>query len=93
MIYRAIVADARDPAGRGRLRVMIPAVTGESISEWIWPIVTNSHPVLPPPGSQVWVMFENGDKDVPVWLGGAELTAETRIQELEQRVSALEQSV
>lgn len=76
---------------------MIPAMTGESISEWIWPIVTNGYVVLPTPGSQVWVVFENGDKDVPVWLGGTELTAEndlqTRVQELEQRLSALEQAV
>jgi phage baseplate assembly protein gpV len=69
VIYRAIVADNRDPAERGRIKVIIPSVTGTAISEWIWPVVSAGYWVLPDPGKQVWVMFENGDQDAPVWLG------------------------
>jgi phage baseplate assembly protein gpV len=69
VIYRAIVADVRDPAERGRIKVMIPSITGEAVSEWIWPVVPAGYWVLPEPAEQVWVMFENGDQDAPVWLG------------------------
>lgn len=97
MIYRAIVADVRDPSDRGRIKVMIPALTGQSISEWIWPIVPNGYLVLPTPGDQVWVLFENGDRDVPVWIGGAHPKPEAdvlnRLADLEQRLSTLEQAV
>lgn len=67
MIYRAIVADSRDPAGKNRLRVMVPALSGQAISDWIWPVVRQG--VLPSAGEQVWILFENGDQDFPVWLG------------------------
>ena len=69
MIYRALAARVDDPSNRGRIKVMIPSLTGEAISEWIWPIITGGYLVVPRPGEQVWVMFENGDQDSPVWLG------------------------
>jgi hypothetical protein len=76
---------------------MIPAVTGQAISEWIWPVVSSGYWVLPDPGSQVWVLFENGDYDAPVWIGKTQQTPEyallERIQELEDRVAALESAI
>lgn len=69
MIYRAIVADNRDPAQQGRLKVMIPALSGSAISDWIWPVIPVEPESAPDAGGQVWVMFENGDQDVPVWIG------------------------
>jgi hypothetical protein len=107
VIYRAIVADNRDPAERGRIKVMIPSITGTAISEWVWPVVTGGYLFIPEPGEQVWVMFENGDQDVPVWLGktkqkeGGDVHpsapwavsqgAEVGGEELEERVQRLEQ--
>lgn len=69
MIYRAIAAQVNDPADKGRIKVMIPSITGTAISEWIWPIINGGYVVKPMPGDQVWVMFENGDRDAPVWIG------------------------
>lgn len=83
MIYRAIVADNRDPAQQGRLKVMIPATSGSSISDWIWPILSSWSLDLPNAGDQVWVAFENGDRDVPVWLGS---TIERLAEDLHKRV-------
>ena len=91
MIYRAIVSDARDPQGHGRLKVSIPALSGSSISDWIWPVVSAGYLVTPKAGAQVWVVFENGDKETPVWLGATTteddyVTLLTRVQDLENWV-------
>ena len=68
MLDRAVVHDNRDPQGRGRLRVRIPNKTGTGVTGWIWPVVGSGYLVLPSPGDQVWVTYESGDEDFPVWL-------------------------
>lgn len=91
MIYRAIVADSRDPAGKGRLRVLIPSLSGSAISDWIWPVVASGYVVVPESGDQVWVTFENGDSDVPVWLG--QTKPDATVQSLLNRIEYLEQAL
>lgn len=105
MIYRAIVRDNRDPAAKGRLKVIIPTLSGDSITEWIWPVISSGYLVIPKPGKQVWVLFENGDREVPVWIGMTETTVgyrnliervedlEDEVVSLKSRVSALESAV
>lgn len=73
MIYRAIVADSRDSSNNGRVRVMIPALSGSAVSDWIWPVISAGILAVPEAGDQVWVAFENGDRDVPVWLGATKV--------------------
>ena len=95
MIYRAVVADVRDPADRGRIKVMIPALSGTAKGEWVWPVVSAGYVVTPDVGDQVWVVFENGDKETPVWLGATQdapgyRTLLERVVALEERVTALE---
>lgn len=71
-IYRAVVVDADDPEARLRLRVRVPGVTGDAVVGWVWPClpaVARTTITLPTPGSGVWVMFEGGDPDFPVWMG------------------------
>lgn len=81
MIYRAIVRDNRDPRKSGRLKVSIPQLTGSTATDWIWPLVTSGFLVLPKSGEQVWVGFEAGDEENPVWLGK---TVETTSYSVEQ---------
>lgn len=69
MIYRAVVTDNRDPQKLGRLRVQIPHLGGAGTTDWIWPVVTGGHWVIPAPGEQVWIAFEAGDEETPVWMG------------------------
>lgn len=85
-VYRGVVVDNVDPKGLGRLRVMIPQVSGEAVTDWAWAVkpapatVTVNHPefgpetapvVFTPPAvkSGVFVMFEGGDPNFPVWIG------------------------
>lgn len=69
MIYRALVRDSRDPSKRGRIKVTIPQISGKQVTDWIWPVINSGFLVVPKAGDQVWVSFEAGDKENPVWLG------------------------
>ena len=72
MLDRAVVHDTRDPLKRGRIRVRIPTKTGQNVTGWIWPVVTSGYILTPNAGDQVWVTYESGDEDYPVWLGRIE---------------------
>jgi hypothetical protein len=69
-IHRAVVVDAQDPQGLGRLQVRVPRVTGEA-SVWAVPcLLPSDTAALPAEGSAYWVLYEDGDMERPVWLGG-----------------------
>lgn len=69
-IYRGIVYDNSDPETLGRIRVQVPQLSGNSPSDWAWPCFpTDSARTVPTIGTAVWVMFEGGDQDHPVWIG------------------------
>ena len=72
--FRGRVVDNFDLMGLGRLLVEVPDVSGFGITSWAMP----SLPVggmgsgllsLPLIGSGVWVEFEQGDLDYPIWVG------------------------
>jgi len=72
--YRGTVLNNVDPMQIGRLMTMVPDVLGLTPSTWAMPCV----PVaglqagfysVPPIGSGVWVEFEQGDPDYPIWVG------------------------
>ena len=70
-IYRGVVVNTTDPKNLGRVTLKVPQVTGESITNWAYPILTG---YLPAYGETVWVMFEGGDPNYPLWTsayGGA----------------------
>lgn len=68
-IYRATVLGSQDPEGRGRIQVLVPAITGQG-SGWAMGCFAPGAAIVPPKvGDAVWVMFENGDPTFPVWLG------------------------
>lgn len=72
--YRGNVEDNADPQGLGRLRVSVPAVLGEGRAAWAMPCLPYAGPgvgllLLPPVGAAVWVEFEGGDPELPIWTG------------------------
>ena len=67
-IYRAMVVENNDPQQRRRLLVRVPSVAPQPLG-WALPALTDSPATLPPPGQEVWVLFEAGDPGVPVWIG------------------------
>jgi uncharacterized protein involved in type VI secretion and phage assembly len=72
--YRGTVANNVDPQQMGRLQVNVPAVLGDGRMSWAMPNVPYAGPgvgffVIPPIGANVWVEFEAGDPDYPIWSG------------------------
>lgn len=81
-VYRGTVYSNRDPANQGRLRIQIPQLLATAPTEWAWPIHREViQEKLPEVGQGIWVMFEGGDLDFPVWLGvfGNPLTVGSKI--------------
>jgi uncharacterized protein involved in type VI secretion and phage assembly len=73
--YRGSVANNIDPQMMGRIQVSVPAVLGEGSLSWAMPCAPYAGPgvgffAIPPNGARVWVEFEGGDPDYPIWSGG-----------------------
>lgn len=73
--YRGMVLNNIDPLQKGRVQVQVPDVLGLGISTWAMPCVPIAGTqagvyVVPAIGSGVWVEFEGGNTDYPVWVGG-----------------------
>jgi hypothetical protein len=73
--YRGTVINNIDPLQKGRLLVQVADVLGLGISSWAMPClpVTGIQMgvfTLPLPQSGVWIEFEQGDPDKPIWVGG-----------------------
>lgn len=69
-VYRGTVLSNKDPINKRRLKVTVPAATGDSKGSWAMPLETASLKVASPAlGQGVWVMYENGDPSYPIWVG------------------------
>lgn len=85
--FQGVVTDIHDPLMTGRIRAKVPAVFGDKESGWALPCVPFGGGGmglfgLPKVGSGVWIEFQNGDPDYPVWVGcwfgsAADLPSET----------------
>lgn len=72
--YRGKVENNVDPMQQGRLQVSCPAVLGAGRMSWAMPCAPFAGSgkglfLLPPTGANVWVEFEGGDPDYPIWTG------------------------
>jgi uncharacterized protein involved in type VI secretion and phage assembly len=75
--YRATVVQNIDPELRGRIMCMVPDVLGLVPSSWCEACAPLAGPtglpmgvyLVPPMGAGVWVEFEQGDPNKPIWTG------------------------
>ena len=72
--YRGVVANTLDPERRARLQATVPDVFGTAPSSWALPAVPFAGPRsgfvgLPAVGAGVWIEFEQGNPDYPIWSG------------------------
>jgi len=74
--YRGIVEDNADPLKQGRILVSVPAISGDDVlGDWAYPKAPVAMPqggLFHPPdnGSGVWVEFEHGSLEAPIYSGG-----------------------
>ena len=72
--HRGVVVDNIDPLQLGRVLVQVPKVFNGD-ARWAMPCVpVAGHQsglfLLPPIGAPVWVEFEQGEAELPIWVGG-----------------------
>ena len=72
--FRGVVTDNQDPLQIGRVRARVPDVTGVLDSGWAMPCFPFGGNrmgffALPSVGAGVWIEFEHGDPDYPIWTG------------------------
>jgi phage baseplate assembly protein gpV len=73
--YRGFVTDNVDPQKLARVKLRVPSLLGEAETDWALPCLpcggmTNRGLFsVPETGAQVWVEFEGGNLDFPIWTG------------------------
>jgi uncharacterized protein involved in type VI secretion and phage assembly len=72
--YRGTVVNNLDPEQRGRIQVMVPDVSNLMLSSWAMPCfpvggMQTGFFAVPLIGAGVWVEFEAGNPDYPIWSG------------------------
>ena len=69
--YRGVVTDNNEPLKQGRIRATVPAVLGDRESGWALPCTPCSRGFffIPPVDAKVWIEFEGGNPEVPIWSG------------------------
>jgi hypothetical protein len=68
--HRGIVRANSDPLSLGRVQAVVPDVTGEMPAGWAMPCFPVAGMfMVPPVGANVWIEFEQGDVERPIWSG------------------------
>jgi hypothetical protein len=73
--YRGFVKERNDPEKRGRLKLVVPSVLNDAVTDWALPCFAAGGKanqgvfIVPENGSQVWVEFEEGNVALPIWTG------------------------
>lgn len=73
--YRGTVVNNIDPEQRGRIIAIVPAVSGVALTSWAMPCLPVAGKqegmfAIPQIGAGVWMEFEEGNPDKPIWVGG-----------------------
>jgi len=72
--YRGVVTQNFDPLGLGRIQAKVDEVMGLVPTTWALPCLPNAGVAsgvhaIPAIGTNVWIEFEQGDPNFPIWTG------------------------
>jgi hypothetical protein len=88
--YAGTVTAIDDASQRGIITVTVPAVFGAELPVRARPCFSAGHFFVPPVGAQVWIEFEAGDPQYPIWVGTwhpeGQAPAEAQVDPPEHRV-------
>lgn len=88
--YSGEVIEIDDQDNMGRIKVKVPSVFGEDMVVQARPCLPFGHFYVPAERTRVWVEFEGGDPQYPIWVGtwylAGETPAEAQIDPPENRV-------
>jgi len=73
--YRGTVVNNIDPMQVGRIQALVPDVSNIMLTSWATPCVPIAGNQMgtffvPQVGAGVWIEFEHGNPDYPIWVGG-----------------------
>jgi uncharacterized protein involved in type VI secretion and phage assembly len=85
--FRGVVTDINDPLMTMRIKAKVPDVFGDGVSGWAMPCAPfGGNQVgffaLPTVGAGVWIEFEHGNPNYPIWTGcwwGAQTEIPTKL--------------
>ena len=74
-IYRGTVVNNIDPTMLGRINALVPAASSVTPTTWCDPCFAFTGKqmgafMIPQIGASVWIQFQGGNPDFPVWMGG-----------------------
>ncbi len=72
--YRGVISDVNDPMRLCRVRARVPDVLGTRETGWALPCLPFAGQGMgfyatPKVGANVWIEFEHGDPEYPIWSG------------------------
>ena len=72
--FRGVVSDNNDPNNMGRIRAKVLDIFGGYESGWALPALPYAGDgvglfLIPPTNASVWIEFEQGDPEYPIWSG------------------------
>ncbi|MEM6353895.1 MAG: phage baseplate assembly protein V [Cyanobacteria bacterium P01_D01_bin.14] len=72
--YRGVVKDNQDPLIQGRIKAQVLDIFGDQDSGWALPALPYAGNqvglfLIPPVDANVWIEFEGGDPEYPIWTG------------------------
>jgi len=72
--YRGKIVENKDPLSLGRIRAKVPGITSPEKTGWVLPCVPYAGDgvgffFIPPIDANVWIEFERGNTDSPIWSG------------------------
>jgi len=73
--YRGTCTNNVDPQQMGRIQAIVPDVSSLLLTSWALPCLPMAGKqqgvfMVPQVGAGVWIEFEQGDPDYPIWTGG-----------------------
>lgn len=88
-LYRAKVIQRDDDRQRGRIKVQIPSISGEGKSQWVEACMNTAYDnggdiAIPKIGDTVWIAFEEGDINKPVYIGNFFSAFSTPLKDYDQ---------